>query len=103
MACGCYIITTPNAGSIVQDGMHGRLVPPGDASALAAAVYWAVANRRAEAEIGWRDAQLILSDYRQGNYGGKVMALYRRLLHKNPSSLANNTHSEPMLRGRAQG
>lgn len=82
MACGCYIITTPNAGSIVLDGVHGRLVPPGDAPALAAAVDWAVANPRAVTVIGWRNAQLIRNDYRQCDYGEKVMALYHRLLHQ---------------------
>jgi glycosyltransferase involved in cell wall biosynthesis len=82
MACGCYIITTPNAGSIVEDGVHGRLIPPGDANALAAAIDWAVANKDAVAEIGWRNAQLIRDDYRQCYYGEKVMALYHRLLHQ---------------------
>jgi glycosyltransferase involved in cell wall biosynthesis len=82
MACGCYIITTPNAGSIVQDGVHGRLVPPGDAHALDVAVDWAVANPRSVAETGWRNAQLIRKDYRQSTYGEKVMALYHRLLER---------------------
>lgn len=82
MACGCYVITTPNAGSIVQDGVHGKLVPAGDTLALAAAVDWAIANRRSVAEIGWRNAQLIRREYRQCNYGENVMALYHRLLHQ---------------------
>jgi glycosyltransferase involved in cell wall biosynthesis len=81
MACGCYVITTPNAGSIVQDGVHGRLVFPGDSLALNAAVDWAVANRSCVAEIGWRNAQLIRKDYRQSAYGEKVMALYNQLLN----------------------
>lgn len=34
MACGCYIITSPNAGSIVQDGVHGALVEPWDVEGL---------------------------------------------------------------------
>jgi glycosyltransferase involved in cell wall biosynthesis len=82
MACGCYIITTPNAGTIVEDGVHGRLIPAGDARALAAAVDWAVDNRRLVAEIGWRNAQLIRREFRQSQYGEKVMALYYRLLHQ---------------------
>jgi len=38
MAAGCYVVTTRNSGSIVQDGIHGRLVPPGDPEALASAM-----------------------------------------------------------------
>ena len=29
LACGCYVIATPNSGSIVEDGIHGALVRPG--------------------------------------------------------------------------
>lgn len=82
MACGCYIITTPNAGSIVQDGVHGRLVPPGDAPSLSAAVDWATNNLSTVSEVGWRNAQLIRKEYRQHNCGNKVMALYERLLNQ---------------------
>lgn len=35
LACGLPVITTPNAGSIVRDGVEGYLVPPGDEDALA--------------------------------------------------------------------
>lgn len=29
LASGCYVITTPNSGSIVEDGVTGRLLPAG--------------------------------------------------------------------------
>jgi glycosyltransferase involved in cell wall biosynthesis len=35
MACGLPVITTPNAGSIVRDGVDGFIVPIRDAAALA--------------------------------------------------------------------
>ena len=40
MACGLPVVTTPvgSIGEIVQDGETGRLVPPGDAGALGAAI-----------------------------------------------------------------
>ena len=44
LACGCYVITTPNSGSIVEQGTHGAIVPPGDSSALAAAIEYAPKN-----------------------------------------------------------
>ena len=34
LAAGCYVITTPNAGSIVKDEVHGALVEPGSADGL---------------------------------------------------------------------
>lgn len=36
LACGLPSIVTPNAGSVVRDGIDGFLVPPGDVSELAA-------------------------------------------------------------------
>jgi glycosyltransferase involved in cell wall biosynthesis len=38
LVSGCYVITTPNAGSIVRDGIDGRIVQPGDHHKLAQAV-----------------------------------------------------------------
>jgi glycosyltransferase involved in cell wall biosynthesis len=38
LASGLPVVTTPNAGSIVRDGVEGLLVPPGDVDALAAAI-----------------------------------------------------------------
>jgi glycosyltransferase involved in cell wall biosynthesis len=34
LACGLPVICTPNAGSVVRDGIDGFLVPPGDAEAI---------------------------------------------------------------------
>ncbi|MBI4470312.1 MAG: glycosyltransferase family 4 protein [Acidobacteria bacterium] len=38
MAHGLPVITTPNCGRVVSDGEDGRIVPAGDAEALAAAI-----------------------------------------------------------------
>jgi glycosyltransferase involved in cell wall biosynthesis len=35
LACGLPVITTPNAGSVIQDGLEGHLVPVRDADSLA--------------------------------------------------------------------
>jgi glycosyltransferase involved in cell wall biosynthesis len=81
LACGCYVITTPNAGSIVEDGVHGRLVPPGDAAALAAAIEDAVSKPSIVAEVGLRNANLVRENYRQCHYGDKLANLYSELLN----------------------
>lgn len=82
LACGCYVITTPNSGSIVEDGIHGALVPPGDVDALEVAIRQAIANRDRVAQIGQHNAQLIRSQYRQNDYGDALFQLYDKLLLK---------------------
>lgn len=79
LACGCYVITTPNAGSIVEDGVHGALVPPGDAEQLADAIVAADSDRERIAEIGNRNAELIASSYRQSSYGDTLTRIYADL------------------------
>jgi glycosyltransferase involved in cell wall biosynthesis len=79
LACGCYVITTPNAGSIVEDGVHGALVPPGDAEALTEAIVAADSDRERIAEIGNRNAELIASSYRQSAYGDALTRIYADL------------------------
>ena len=79
LACGCYVITTPNAGSIVEDGLHGALVPVGDAEALAEAIVAADADRERIAEIGNRNAELIAASHRQSAYGDALVQVYARL------------------------
>jgi glycosyltransferase involved in cell wall biosynthesis len=79
LACGCYVITTPNAGSIVEDGVHGALVPPGDAESLAEAIVAADSDRERIAGIGNRNAKLIASSYRQSAYGDALSRIYADL------------------------
>jgi len=81
LACGCYVITTPNSGSIVEDGVHGALVPPGDAKALEGAIRSATKNPDKVAHIGRNNARLIRTSYRQQDYGKKLSELYKKLLH----------------------
>jgi glycosyltransferase involved in cell wall biosynthesis len=85
LACGCYVITTPNTGSIVEDGIHGRLVAPGDARALEAALRRAASERPTVGATGMRNAALIDFQYRQCNYGEALMTLYERLLSIDPA------------------
>jgi glycosyltransferase involved in cell wall biosynthesis len=82
LACGCYVITTPNTGSIVEDGIHGRVIPPADPKALRESIDWAMTHPAEVAEIGWQNAQLVRSHYRQRHYGDKVLELYHKLAGK---------------------
>ena len=81
LACGCYVITTPNSGSIVENGVHGRLVPAGDAEALASAIRETMALPRERLrETGRNNAKEIRDRYLQSQYGDKLLELYQVLL-----------------------
>jgi len=82
LACGCYVVTTPNSGSIVEHGVHGSVVPPGDSEAVTLAIEEAYRSRRQTAEIGLRNSQLIKSKYLQCNYGDQLEELYKKLLNR---------------------
>jgi len=90
MACGCHIITTVNSGSIVQDGVHGQIVPPADSYALEKAIRAAIDNRKFLYEVSVRNAKLIASEFNQRNYGLQLVALYEKLgakVHLRPAAL----------------
>lgn len=86
LACGCYVITTPNAGSIVEDGVHGALVRPGEVDALREALRRANEDRRLLAEVGRRNAELVRTRFRQADYGNALAELYRRLESARPQA-----------------
>lgn len=79
LAAGCYVITTRNAGSIVVDGEHGRLVAPGCAAQLAAAIRGSALDRSRLARVGARNSAQVRGRYRQAQYGERLFNLYARL------------------------
>lgn len=79
MAAGCYVITTENSGSIVEDGVHGRLVEQGSVDDIAAKIRDACVAPLTVAAIGRANQHLVLSRYRQADYGAALLALYTRL------------------------
>lgn len=92
LACGCYVITTPNSGSIVKDGVHGRLVPPGDAESLSSAIRETMASPRERLrETGRRNAREVRDQYRQTQYGDKLLSLYQELLMIKGQALVTGT------------
>jgi glycosyltransferase involved in cell wall biosynthesis len=80
LACGCFVITTPNSGSIVEEGVHGSVVSAGDSSSLARAVENAFRSRDAISVIGRNNAQLVREKFTQRDYGNQLANLYRSVL-----------------------
>lgn len=80
LAAGCYVVTTPNAGSIVEDGVHGALIPPANSSAISEAIRSAAQDREHIAMVGRANSTLIRKRYRQESYGRQLVALYDKLI-----------------------
>jgi glycosyltransferase involved in cell wall biosynthesis len=72
LAAGLPVVTTPNSGSIVRDGIEGVIVPPHDAAALAAALEGLCDDRAARDRMA--DAARERSGY------GSLAAYAQRLL-----------------------
>jgi glycosyltransferase involved in cell wall biosynthesis len=51
MACGVPVISTPNCGAVVRDGIDGFVTPVRDAEALADRIETVVTNRELRAEL----------------------------------------------------
>lgn len=80
MACGCPIITTRESGSIVEDLVHGRLVRRDSVSELTNALGEVMNERPRFRAMGRVNRDLVLGQYRQAQYGERLVNLYRRLL-----------------------
>jgi glycosyltransferase involved in cell wall biosynthesis len=80
LGSGCFVITTKNSGSIVEDGKHGFLIRPDDPTTTVDALCRAHADRQMVRAIGEKNRALICDHYRQSRYGQALMDVYDRLL-----------------------
>lgn len=80
LAAGCYVVTTSNAGSVVRDGIDGRLVPVGDPKAVDSAIReylgMPVTERASRSRETSEYARVRLSE---GLYADSVNDAYRRV------------------------
>jgi glycosyltransferase involved in cell wall biosynthesis len=79
LAAGCWVITTPNAGSIVPDVAAGAVVPPADPHALAEAIANVLADPGAARLAGAENASLIRDRFTQDRYGFQLSKLFSDL------------------------
>ena len=73
LASGLPVITTRAAGSVVRDGIEGRIVPERDASALADAIEELVGNRALRDQMALA-ARERARDYTWEKYGGRLIS-----------------------------
>jgi len=77
LACGLPVVTTPNAGSVVRNGVEGFIVPIRDVEALAAAVERLRAERL-QREMG-RAARARAEEFTWKEHGEKLSCVYAPL------------------------
>jgi glycosyltransferase involved in cell wall biosynthesis len=81
LAAGCYVVTTPNAGSVVGTHAEGTLVSAGDAAALATGLEAAL--RRSDlASIGQENSSVVRAQFGQRQYRERLIRLYSELLDR---------------------
>jgi glycosyltransferase involved in cell wall biosynthesis len=73
LACGVPVVTTLEAGSVVRDGIEGRIVPSRDPEALASAIAEIVQDRQKRERMS-RAARERARDYTWERYGERLLA-----------------------------
>lgn len=71
LAAGLPVVTTPNAGSVVRDGVDGYVVPIRDGEAIADAIARLAGNPALRAEMG-RNARARAAEFDLDNYGRRL-------------------------------
>jgi glycosyltransferase involved in cell wall biosynthesis len=82
MVSGVPVIATAIGGTdeVVRDGETGTLVPPADASALAAAIVGALSDRERASRLALAARSLVAREYSVASMIGSVSRLYDELL-----------------------
>ncbi len=78
LACGLPVVTTNAAGSVVRDGLEGRIVPERDPETLAAAIEQLVEDRalRDRMAVAARERA---QDYTWERYGERLLMTLKTL------------------------
>jgi glycosyltransferase involved in cell wall biosynthesis len=78
MAAGLAVVATPvgGIGEVVEDGVNGFLVPPGDVGALAAALRRLVLDADLRAAMGRRNRERVEGELDVRSYLGQLMEIY---------------------------
>jgi glycosyltransferase involved in cell wall biosynthesis len=78
MAAGIPVVTTPNAGSVVRDGVDGFIVPAHDPEALAQRLAELASDPARAREMG-RMAKTRAAEFTVADYGKRLVEVLRRL------------------------
>lgn len=87
MATGLPCVVTPAAGSMVEDGRDGLLVPAGSPDAIACALEALLDDPRLRERLG-AEARRTAESCDLGSYGARLVAAYRGEEHVDPAAHA---------------
>jgi glycosyltransferase involved in cell wall biosynthesis len=73
MACGVPVITTPNCGSVIRDGVDGFIVPIRDAAAIADKIERLLGDRELRGRMG-RSARERAREFTWQRYGERLIS-----------------------------
>ena len=80
MSCGCFVITTPNSGSIVKNNINGLLIKPSSTKSIIESVENALQIKEENfKEISDLNFNLVRSNYTQENYIENVSNYYDQI------------------------
>jgi glycosyltransferase involved in cell wall biosynthesis len=90
MACGLPVICSTNTGApdVIDDRIHGFLVPPQNSCVLAEKIGWFYKHQFACKNMGNEGRRRIL-DFTWNNYGENINNIYQKIL--NPKCLKENS------------
>jgi glycosyltransferase involved in cell wall biosynthesis len=80
LACGIPVVTTPHCGSVVRDGIDGRIVPIRNSGALANAIEDIITNRPLRAQMS-TNARARAQEYSWNRYGERLIDAISALGH----------------------
>jgi glycosyltransferase involved in cell wall biosynthesis len=80
LACELPLITTPNSGSVVSDGIEGFLVEPGDVDGLCARIRFLYDHPEVRRSMGAQGRDLIQRCYTWRHYRERIGRLYTAIL-----------------------
>jgi len=79
MAAGIPVITTPNCGSVVRDGVDGFIVPIRDPQAIADRVEEIVSDRNLRAEMS-ANAKAGAQEFSLSRYGERLLDAVKEIV-----------------------
>ncbi|MBD2343426.1 glycosyltransferase family 4 protein [Anabaena subtropica] len=78
MACGVPVITTPNCGSVVRDGVDGFIVPIRDAQTLADRIEQLLTDNNLRNQMS-QNAKARAKEFTWEKYGQRLMDAFKKL------------------------
>lgn len=102
MAAGlpCVCTDVGGCGELIEDGVTGYLVPPGDDRALAGRILEMVADPRARAALGRSGKERIATNYTVGQMVSRVQKVFLQLLSSAGSRARGRRLSAEIARAR---